>query len=220
LGLGYSNEELERSIGAALDLGASRLEIYFMVGLPEQTPESVSRTLDYCEHLYEKFKADKRLLLFIGPLSPFLDPGSPAFENPESHGYKVIHRKLEEHRRALALPDWKDTLNYETRWMSRQQIVDATYNAISRLTRLKAKYGQISQGLADKQVARILKAVEMEKRIEALVESGDESKLMELKPELDRINGMEVVERRQLKLPVGMVRLRYINSVIEILRGR
>jgi len=220
LGLRYSNEELETSIAAALNVGASRLEIYFMVGLPEQTPESVSRTLDYCEHLYKKFKADKRLLLFIGPLSPFLDPGSPAFENPESHGYKVIHRTLAEHRRALARPDWKDTLNYETRWMSRQQIVDATYNAISRLTRLKAKYGQISKGLADKQVSRILKAVEMEKRIEAFVESGDESRLLELRPELDRLNGMEVVERRQLKLPVGTVRLRYINSVIEILRGR
>ena len=70
LGLAYSNEELEASIGKTLELGASRLEIYFMIGLPEQTPESVSQTLDYCEYLYQKFKADKRLFLFIGPLSP------------------------------------------------------------------------------------------------------------------------------------------------------
>jgi B12-binding domain/radical SAM domain protein len=220
LGLSYTNEELEASIERALELGASRLEVYFMIGLPEQTPESVSQTVDYCEYLYTKFKADKRLFLFIGPLSPFLDPGSLGFENPERYGYKVIHRTLEEHRLALTRPTWRETLNYETRWMSRQQIVDATYAAISRLTRLKAQYGQIPEKMADEQVSRIERAMEMEKRIEEIVKSGDQSRLMELKPELDRINGMMVVERHQLKLPMGAVKLRYINSIIEILRGR
>ena len=220
LGLSYTNEELEASIAKALELRASRLEIYFMIGLPEQTSESVSGTVDYCDYLYQKFKADKRLFLFIGPLSPFLDPGSLAFENPERYGYKVIHRTLEEHRRALAQPGWKDTLNYETCWMSRKQIVDATYAAISRLTLLKARYGQISQEMADEQVSRIQRAVEMEKRIEAIVQSGDQSKLAELKPELDRINGMTVVERHQTKLPMGATKLRYINSLVEIMRGR
>ena len=220
LGLSYTNEELEESIARALELGASRLEIYFMIGLPEQTPESVSQSVDYCEYLYKKFKADKRLFLFIGPLSPFLDPGSLAFENPERYGYSVIHRTLEEHRRALAQPSWKYTLNYETRWMDRRQIVDATYAAISRLTRLKAQYGQITQQMADEQTARIERAVEMEKRIEAIVQNGDMSRLAELKPELDRLNGMAVVDRHQLKLPMGATKLRYINSIIEILRGR
>jgi B12-binding domain/radical SAM domain protein len=220
LGLTYTNEELETSIEKAFELGASRLEIYFMIGLPEQTPESVSQTVDYCEFLYKRFNGNKRLFLFIGPLSPFLDPGSPGFENPERYGYRVIHRTLEEHRAALAAPSWKYTLNYETRWMRRQQIVDATYAAISRLTRLKAQYGQISQKMADEQLARIGRAVEMEKRIDTIVQSGDVSQLAALKPELDHLNGMAVVDRHQLKLPMGATKLRYINSLIEILRGR
>jgi B12-binding domain/radical SAM domain protein len=220
LGLNYTNEELEASIGKALELGASRLEIYFMIGLPEQTPESVSQTLDYCEYLYKKFGAGKRIFLFIGPLSPFLDPGSIAFENPGRYGYKLIYRTLEEHRRALAMPEWKDTLNYETDWMTRRQIVDATYDAISRLTRLKAKYGQITAEMADAQVSRIAKAVEMEKRISALEEAADTAGILALKPELDRINGMVVVERHQLKLPVGKTKLRYVNSLFEIFRER
>jgi B12-binding domain/radical SAM domain protein len=220
MGLNYTNEELEASVGKALELGASRLEIYFMIGLPEQTPESVGRTLDYCERLYEKFGAGKRLFLFVGPLSPFLDPGSIAFENPERYGYRLIYKTLEEHRRALAMPEWKDTLNYETVWMSRQQIVDATYDAISRLTQLKAKYGQITPAMAEAQVSRIKKAVEMEKRISALEASGDAAGIAALKPELDRINGMVVVERHQLKLPFGRTKLRYISSLFEILRER
>jgi hypothetical protein len=104
--------------------------------------------------------------------------------------------------------------------MNRQQIVDATYAAISRLTRLKAQYGQIPQKIAEEQVSRIERAMEIERRIETIVQSGDLSNLMELKPELDHLNGMTVVERHQIKLPVGAVKLRYINSLIEILRGR
>ena len=220
LGLAYSNAELEAGIAKALELGASRLEIYFMIGLPEQTPESVSQTLDYCEYLYKQFNSDKRIFLFIGPLSPFLDPGSLCFENPERYGYKVIHRTLAEHRTALTYPSWKDTLNYETRWMSRQQIVDTTYSAIARLTRIKEQYNQITHKLATTQLERISKALEMEKRIDAIMQAGDENLLLALKPELDMLNGMDVVERHQLKLPIGSVKLRYFSSLLEILRKR
>jgi radical SAM superfamily enzyme YgiQ (UPF0313 family) len=173
-----------------LKAGSSRVEIYFMIGLPEQTPESVRQTIDYCEYLYKKFNADKRLFLFIGPLSPFLDPGSPAFENPDKYGYRIIHRTLAEHRAALTQPCWKHTLNYETRWMSRQQIVDSTYDAISRLTLLKARYGYISQKMADEQISRIKSAMAMEKRIDGLIQKGEIGKLVEMKPELDSLNGM------------------------------
>ena len=220
LGLAYSNAELEDGIAKALELGASRLEIYFMIGLPEQTPESVSQTLDYCEYLYKRFNSDKRIFLFIGPLSPFLDPGSLCFENPERYGYKVIHRTLAEHRAALTRPSWKETLNYETRWMSRQQIVDTTYSAIARLTRIKEQYNQITHKLAATQLERISKALDMERRIDAIMQSGDESLLIALKPELDTLNGMDVVERHQLKLPIGSVKLRYFSSLLEILRKR
>jgi len=219
IGLTYSNNDLEESIQTALGLGASRLEIYFMIGLPEQTPASVNQTLDYCEHLYRKFKADKRLFLFIGPLSPFLDPGSLCFENPERYGYKIIHRTLSEHRTALTRPSWKETLNYETRWMSRQQIVDTTYSAISNLTRIKEHYNQISHEQATAQLERIAQAMDMEKRIDAIVQSGDESQLLVLKPELNRLNGMDAVERHQLKLPMGSTKLRYVNSLLEVLKG-
>ena len=218
IGLSYSNDELENSIGKALELGASRMEIYFMIGLPEQTSESVEQTLDYCEYLYDKFNSDKRLFLFIGPLSPFLDPGSLCFENPERYGYKVIHRTLAEHRAALTRPSWKETLNYETRWMSRQQIVDTTYTSVARLTRIKEQHHQITPELAAAQLSRIAKAVDLEKRIDAIVKSGDESQLLSLKPAMDNLNGMDVVERHQLKLPVGAVKLRYFNSLLEILK--
>ena len=81
----------------ALEAGCGRLDIFFMTGLPQQTTQSVMATVDYCEHLLQKFNGNKRLSLFIAPISPFLDPGSLGFEKPERYGYRLLFRKLEEH---------------------------------------------------------------------------------------------------------------------------
>jgi len=139
LGRRYSNEALEQTLSDALDAGCGRLDVFFMIGLPQQTPQSVMDTIDYCGYLLEKFRGDKRLSLFIAPISPFLDPGSLAFEQPEHYGYRVLFRTLEEHRQALLSPSWKYSLNYETEWMTRHQIAETAYEAILRLNRLKVK---------------------------------------------------------------------------------
>ena len=144
-GLNYSNDELEGTIALALHHGALRVEVYFMIGLPGQNRDSVMADVAYCEYLLRKFDADRRLILYQGPLAPFLDPGSLAFENPDRHGYRLLYHTLEEHRQALLQPNWKHTLNYETEWLSRDEIIDTSYEANIRLTRVKAKYGQISQ---------------------------------------------------------------------------
>lgn len=104
LRLSYPNEELEAMLGSALKLGCSRMSVFFMVGLPRQTRESVLATVDYCERLLRRFDGDRRLQFFIGPLAPFLDPGSPAFEHPARHGYRLLCRTLEEHRQASLRP--------------------------------------------------------------------------------------------------------------------
>ncbi len=209
-GKNYTNQSLEQTIGDALDAGCGRVDIFFMIGLPKQTAQSVMETIDYCGYLLEKFKGYKRLFLFIAPLSPFLDPGSPAFEQPERYGYHLQFRTLKEHRQALLSPSWKYSLNYETDWMTRQQIVDSAYEAILRLNRLKAKYGVISSREAEKGKKRIRDASEMARRIDEVL-SGDNSQevLARLKDEVDRINAFPISEKMQLELPVGLVKLRF-----------
>ncbi|MEA3376994.1 MAG: cobalamin-dependent protein, partial [Chloroflexota bacterium] len=63
----YSNEEIEETIEACLDVGCRRFDLFFMTGLPEQTTESVMEGVDYCEELLERFD-DGRLIPFVGPL--------------------------------------------------------------------------------------------------------------------------------------------------------
>jgi B12-binding domain/radical SAM domain protein len=209
----YSNQDLEQTLSDALDVGCGRLDIFFMIGLPRQTPKSVMDTIDYCDYLLQKFSGDKRLSLFIAPLSPFLDPGSLGFEQPERHGYRILFRTLEEHRQALLAPSWKYSLNYETEWMTRQQIVDTAYEAILHLNRLKAKYGIISPKMAEAGEQRIKRAWEMASRLDGMLSRGNYEELSRLKPEIDKINAFPVVERLQLELSVGLVKLKFLHSL-------
>ncbi len=220
IGRHYSDNDLEQTLGDALDVGCGRLDVFFMIGLPRQTPQSVMDTVDYCDHLLEKFKADKRLSLFIAPLAPFLDPGSLAFEHPKRYGYRILFRTLEEHRQALASPTWKYSLNYETEWMTRQQIVDTAYEAILRLNRLKAKHGVIPQRMAKAGQKRIRAAWEMTQRIDDMLSKGAHNELARLKPEVDRINMFPVAEKIQLELPAPFIKLRPLRALWSLITGQ
>ncbi len=219
----YSNQALEETLEAALAAGCGRLDLFFAIGMPQQTPKSVLDTIDYCGYLMDRFSEDKRFSPYISPLAPFLDPGSLAFEEPERHGYRVLFRSLEEHRQAVLEPSWKYTLNYETQWMSRQDIVETSYEAGRRLNRLKAKHGLISQGVAEATEERIDSALEMLHRIDEIVYRGQvspEEQLSQLKPTIDRVSMSTVCEKRELELPTALIALHPLRALWSLVRGR
>ncbi len=220
-GRNYTDEALEQTLVDALEVGCSRLDVFYMTGLPGQDVQSVMNTVDYCGSLLEKFKGYKRLTPFIAPISPFLDPGSIGFENPDKFGYKVLFRSLEEHRRALVSPSWKYSLNYETDWMTRDQIAESAYEAILRLIRYKAQYEVVSEDIADVGVRRIEAAREMMRHLDVILgEAGSEEALVRIKPEVDKINAFPVSEKIQLELPVGLFKFRVFNWLRSRLTGR
>jgi len=219
-GISYSNIEMENTVENALKLGAGKVELFYMTGLPGQDEKSVLDTVEYCRYLMEKFKGDKRLSLYIGPLGPFLDPGSEAYEDPEKHGYRLLYKTLEEHRQALTMPSWKHTLNYETLWMPRDIIMDVTYRAISRLTGYKADYGQIPRQMADRQIERIDQALSIEKRINAMLKAGNLEQVGCLKAEMDAVNAGSTVEQWQMLGPGGLFGLKYFGSLWSVIKER
>jgi B12-binding domain/radical SAM domain protein len=216
----YSNEDLEQTLADALDVGCARLDVFFMIGISRQTPQSALDTVDYCGYLLDKFKGDKRLSLFIAPLAPFLDPGSSAFEQPEKHGYRILLHTLEEHRQALVQPAWNYSLNYETDWMNRQQLAETTYEAMTRLNSLKAKYGAISEQMARAENNRLEAARDMMRRIDDIMDKGNYPVLPTLKEQIDRINMSPSTHWEELKLPVGPVRIKFLRSFWSWLTGR
>jgi B12-binding domain/radical SAM domain protein len=212
-GKGYDNAAIEATLSHALDAGCRRLDVFFMIGLPEQTYGSVMQTVEYCGELLARFAdgPQPRLHPFISPLAPFLDPGSQAFEEPERCGYRFFHRSLAEHRQALVQPSWKYVLNYETRWMTRDEIVASTYEAGLRLNRLKARYGLVEPRQAAATEARIKTAVALSAEIDRLMAMPDgeerRARLLALKPAVDQANVSIVCDKRELELPVGLVKL-------------
>ena len=217
-GRDYSTDALEATVESALEAGCSRMDIFFMFGLPRQTPQSVMDTVDYCGHLMDKFR-DKRVFTFTAPLAPFLDPGSLAFENPERYGYRLLMRSLEEHRQALEAPSWKYHLNYETEWMSRQQLVTSAYRAELALNSLKARYGIISKGMAEATAQRLYTAREMLDRIDEIVDSGREEQLAQIKDTVDLVNMSRAGGKRELELPTTPIKIRLPSTVWSLIRG-
>ena len=141
LGRRFGTPSREKTVESALEHDCRRFDLFFMIGLPQQTRESALESARYAKRLHELTKGDKRLFVFESPLAPFLDPGSYAFEHAEEVGYKLFARTLEEHRARLASPSWKHVLSYETRWMSRDDIVDASYDAADLLNQARFETG-------------------------------------------------------------------------------
>lgn len=152
----YPNARMEETIEAMLALRCENLDLFFMIGLPGQTYDNVIENVDYIEQLFARF--DRRLSAFITPMGPFIDPGSNGFESAERHGYIMRAHTLAEHRALLEQRDWESILNYETHWMTRAEIVDATYDAAERLNELKRRYGRITEAVAAGMSRRMVKA--------------------------------------------------------------
>ena len=108
---------MEAWIERALEIGIHNIDVWYFIGMPEQTPDSVFETVDYCAHLLRKFKG-KNVNPMICPMIPFLDPASTFFEFPEENGYRVFFRTAEEHRRGMESASLFNRINYETKLLS------------------------------------------------------------------------------------------------------
>jgi B12-binding domain/radical SAM domain protein len=202
----YGNAELEEVFDEALRHACRRIDVFFMIGLPGQTRDSVMQTVDYCARLFGLF--DKRLACFISPMGPFIDPGSRGFEAPGQFGYRLFARSLEEHRQLLVQPTWEKILNYETRWMTRRQLVDATYDAAERLNALKGRLGRIPAREARTVAARIGAAKELRHRLDEAIEGGEVSAVRELAGEINRFSMSTVCDKNELFWPRHIVNFR------------
>jgi len=170
-GKNYTNADVVAAVQGALDHGAGKFDLYFMIGLTGQTPSSVMDTVEWAGELMDRF--DRRLALFISPLAPFLDPGSLAFEHPEAYGYKILFHDFASYREAIAAPTWKQALNYETDWLTRDELVDVTYRAARRMNQLKLDKDRIDRQTWRYVDERIGRAIDLMARFDRLLASGD-----------------------------------------------
>jgi B12-binding domain/radical SAM domain protein len=206
----YDNQAFEKMVRALLDRACKRIDVFFLVGLPHQDYASVMETVQYCEELMKNYDTTGRLLPMISPLAPFIDPGSNIFENPEEFGYRLFYKTLREHRQAMLMPSWKHMLNYETRWMTRDEIVKATYDAALVLVDIRERY----KLLGGKRAARIKRDI---KRAQDLIEQIDHAVIIDaaLKAKIMSLNDVDTLcDKHELDWPLKG----WIESVLKIFR--
>lgn len=217
----YGNGDVIDAVDGALRHGAGKFDLYFMIGLTGQTRQSVLDTVEWAAELMDRF--DERLKVFISPLAPFLDPGSLAFEHPETYGYKILFRDFESHRRAIAAPTWKQCLNYETNWLTRDELVDVTYEAGRRLNQAKYDRGRIDLKTYRYVDGRIGRAIELMARFDRLLATGDPDLIAreraKLKAEADLASSDTVNAPHEIKWRVLGRTFNYPNILRDMILG-
>jgi hypothetical protein len=148
----------------------------------------------------------------IAPLAPFIDPGSSIFEDPEKYGYRFFYRTLKEHRQAMLMPSWKYTLSYETAWMTREDIVRATYDGALMLIDLKEQHGVIGHKTAARVRNHLLRAIQLNERIKDPRNLDDE-----IRREIISLNTLDIVcDKHELDWPIKGWKLK-IPSLLKLL---
>lgn len=214
----YTNVELENMIETLVRLGCRRIDLFFMIGLPYQDYGSVMETVKYCGELLARFNgngAATSILPMIAPLAPFIDPGSSIFEEPEKYGYRLFYRSLKEHRQAMLMPSWKFTLSYETKWMSRDEIVRATYDGALALLDIKERYGVIGSENASRIRDHLTRAIALSKKI-----IDPENIDAALREEIFSLNTLDLVcDKHELDWPIRGRKMKVPNILKLLLRS-
>ncbi|MCM3726776.1 TIGR04190 family B12-binding domain/radical SAM domain protein [Neobacillus cucumis] len=200
-----TNQKVIDTLNFALKHNCKKIDLFFMVGIPGQTYTSAVENIDFCETIHLACNKDPRIFYFVAPLAPFLDPASPAFEHPEVHGYKKYCHTIEDHRKAITQPSWKHMLSYETKDMTRDDIVNSTYEAAERLNDFKLEYDLINKedyyGLREK----IEKSKEYIKKIDYVLSLPADEQAFELariQEDIEELNKYSICEKNELKWEV------------------
>ena len=218
----YTTIELEQTIQDALAAGCERFDLYFMTGIPKQTEKSILETGSYVRHLYESVGNDPRLRVFISPMAPFLDIGSRAFDAalaaPANGGpadYRLLATTLEEHRQRMLLPSWKHIMNYQSKSIDTDTLVEATYQAAYDINLVKAHAGLVEKTEAAYTGERILRARDQMLRLDEVLSSTggvsynpspeQSQALGALKNEFEQLSESTVAEKNELNWDYRMM---------------
>ena len=209
LGKGYTNEAIEKTIPAAFDNGCSRFDLFYMNGLPFQDRESSLDSARASKHLWSLVNRDDNLFIYNAPFAPFVDPGSRVFEEPEKWGYKLRAKTLEEHRVLLDNPSWKHVLSYETKWMSRDDVAEISYDAAIILAKCENEAGRIDDNMCAQRCERTEFARELMHKVDEIMNIADpeerNARLWETKDEGSRMMNSTVCNKKDLDWDAGSI---------------
>lgn len=209
LGKGYTNEAIEKTIPAAFRNGCSRFDLFYMNGLPYQDRDSALYSVQAAERLWGSVNKDDGLFIYNAPFAPFVDPGSRIFEEPDKWGYTLRARTLEDHRKLLDNPSWKHVLSYETKWMTRDDVAEVSYDAALVLAQKEFEAGRVDQAMKDDRCERTEFARSLMHKVDEIMTIQDpeerEARLWETKEEGTRMMNSTIANKKDLDWDAGSI---------------
>jgi len=154
----YCTDDLLKTATIAQENGIPLL-VHFMIGLANETSQSIGETLSLCKKMLN-MSTWAPILPDIGMLI-MLDPGSPAFYDPEKYGYRLRFKSFRDYFEAMtSYYIWTDWISYETKYFNRDELASLMLRSLAGLidiyekskiiTKELAKYKRFTQVLAEK----------------------------------------------------------------------
>ena len=185
------------------------MDLFYMNGLPYQDRESALYSVKAAERLWGSVNKNDGLFIYNAPFAPFVDPGSRIFEEPEKWGYTLRARTLEDHRKLLDNPSWKHVLSYETKWMTRDDVAEVSYDAALVLAQKEYEAGRIDEKMKDDRCERTEFARSLMHKVDEIMTIQDleerEARLWETKEEGTRMMNSTIANKKDLDWDAGSI---------------
>lgn len=140
VGKGYTCREVEQQVKWCNEWNID-LSLSFLFALPYQTLESIQGTLGFIERMTDL--ADSRISFMFEPML-FIDPGSMIFEEPERWGYDIDFLSVKDIDANLRKSHWSYSLGYSTKWMNKEEILEAVFLVNQKLVEMYFNLGELS----------------------------------------------------------------------------
>ena len=144
----YTNDGLLNTIKLCQKYGI-RLGIFSMLALANDTTETIKQTWKSWEEIVRlnmMFNAPADFA--FGPML-LLDPGSPAFDRPNSYGFKLVFNNFEDYVNGMSHPSWHQWISYETKHLDKEQIAQLTIDSIEYSINLRERAGFYTKSEAE-----------------------------------------------------------------------
>ena len=179
----YGNEELFATLRLCKKYNIP-IGVFSMIALGDDTPKTVKDTWKIWEQICiinEEGSGKSPVHHAFGPMI-LLDPGSPAFDYPESHGFRLRFKNLEEYIAGMSLMAWHQWISYETKYLNRETIAKLIMDSIEYSIDLREKFGLFSGHDAS---SRKLRFVTINKMVMDVV-----NQVMEIEDEEERFEAV------------------------------
>ena len=162
------------------------IDFHFMIALGQESPESLNEMWILWDRIMRRKTPRFFTSVDFGPMV-ILDPGSIAYENPAKFGYKMLYTTFNEMQQRLVSPSWVDWINYETRYMTRDQLVESMFKATEIWIQLFERYGIFDGARAYSERMRLRLEKEITREVQNVLKNPDKEARSERLKELDQI---------------------------------